>query len=243
MSKTFIFILFFTIASNCSNSAFSENYNYINDYIIKEQYQIAINSIINEAKKNGYNNELKKLTTRIEKLIELDKKVYQKVDIYGNEYLKWYEREKQNISKHRLMVGAFLTAFIANQVADYFNKSSEIKHYHQADAIVSNVYADKNSIGTVNSVCFYFNNMHELDINYRLIVQHKEKKYLKTDTKGLFGDSCINGESLGGRYSFTYITDNKVRTGEFNISGSHKFIDVDLSNFFLDNDISINERN
>jgi len=242
MKLKYIVILFVISVSLLIKSAISANYSYINNFIIQEQYQKAINSIIEEAKIDGYNNELKRITLRIEKLIELDKKVYRKVDIYGNDYLQWYKKNNRKNSKTKIIAGALLTAFIAYKVTTFLNGRSEAKLHRQSDGIISNVYADKNSTGKVRNVCFYFNNAHELDMNDRLIIQHKERNNLKTDTKGILGDSCINGKDIGGRYVFTYITENKVKTGEFYISGNHKNIDVDLSDFFLDNDITIHER-
>ncbi len=96
---------------------FAQKYDYINKLIINEKYQKAINAIIEEAKKDGYNSELKRLTAKIEQLIELDKKVYRPVEIYGKEYIKW-RKNRENFHRKSMVVGALLAAYILDKVKE-----------------------------------------------------------------------------------------------------------------------------
>lgn len=121
------------------------------------------------------------------------------------------------------------------------NPETREKSYRQGRDVLSNTPASSVSEGEASMICFYFNNSLELDIKPRLIIQHKQRQYLKTDTEGFFGSCCIRGEKLGGTYKFTYISDDKTKTGEFSISGNHKFVSVDLSDFFLEAKIRIHE--
>ena len=128
-----------------------------------------------------------------------------------------------------------------NMWVNELNPEPRKKSYYQGGDVFSNTPASSESEGEASMVCFYFNNSLELDIKPRLIIQHKQRQHLKTDTDGFFGSCCIHGVKLGGTYKFTYISNNKVKRGEFSISGNHKFVSVDLSDFFLEAKIRIHE--
>lgn len=107
------------------------------------------------------------------------------------------------------------------------------KSFKQNDRVRSNVASDTNSKGSVSSLCFNINNTLELDNNDRLVIKNVRDTSYKTDSKGFFGDKCINAYSpgrLGGEYIFSYYTDNRIRTGNFTISGNYPIVNLELSN-------------
>ena len=57
------------------------------------------------------------------------------------------------------------------------------------------------------------------------------------------GDNEISGYSkdLRGTYSFRYETDNRVREGFFTISGEYNNVDINLADFILLEDITVEE--
>lgn len=119
------------------------------------------------------------------------------------------------------------------------------KTHNQSGNTSSNVQASADSLGSARHVCFHFNNTLEMDTGGRLEIRNNRDPNLTTDSAGLFGSHCISGSELGGQYTFTYSTQNRMRSADFSISGDHSDIYIELSENFIKNqpfDIYIIER-
>lgn len=112
--------------------------------------------------------------------------------------------------------------------------------HNQGSDVRSNVAADSNSVGSQSYICFYFNNQLELDVSSYLVIRQSRDPSVETDSRGIFGDTCIYGDTLGGLYNWEYHTQNRFRTGTFAISGDYPSVQVELNTKIFDqNDFTV----
>lgn len=110
---------------------------------------------------------------------------------------------------------------------------------NESGTVTSSERANSNSKGQLSffgsyEICFYFNNIGELDNDSSLYLsQDKNSNNHTRESRSLIGQhlikACAKGSEMGGKWNFKYSTKNDTRTGSFNISGECHRYDVDLN--------------
>jgi len=126
------------------------------------------------------------------------------------------------------------------------NKSGTVTSSEQAN---SNSKGQSSFFGSYE-VCFYFNNIGELDNDSSLYLYKDKNSNNRTrESRSLIGQhlikACAKGSEMGGKWNFRYSTKNDIRTGSFNISGECHRYDVDLNkgDWYNDDSIKIDASN